>query len=240
MEPESARYTNGEYLRSNPTWSIEDSRWKARLIHNLLGKNSIMPDHVAEVGCGAGGILHELSLLNPEIKKLSGYDISPQALALAAQFASERIHFYQGDYANEIQEDRPDLLLVIDVVEHVADYYGFVRKLRERMRYIVFHIPLDCSCRTILKPHVMLQQRQAVGHLHYFSEEMVWWILNDTGYHIIDWCYTKPITDLSKSTSFRQFVKKKLRNLSFAMNRKKSVKLWGGYSLMILAEAKSQ
>ena len=82
----------------------------------------------------------------------------------------------------------------------------------------------------------MLQQRKAVGHVHYFSEEMVWWFLKDSGFTVIDWEYTKPITDINRPVSFKQYVKKKLRNISYRINKKISVKLWGGYSLMILAK----
>jgi hypothetical protein len=100
----------------------------------------------------------------------------------------------------------------------------------------VFHIPLDVSARTIMKPHVLLQQRQSVGHIHYFSKEMAIWALQDTGYDIIDWVYTKPVVDVTRADSFKRFIKKTLRNISFAINKEWSVKKWGGYSLMILTK----
>jgi hypothetical protein len=64
----------------------------------------------------------------------------------------------------------------------------------------------------------------------------VWWFLKDSGFTVIDWEYTKPVTDIKKSRSFKQYIKKKLRNFSYSINKKNSVKLWGGYSLMILAQ----
>src|SRR6187401_1288418 len=238
MISESNIYTNGEYFENNPTWDIEDSPWKADIINSIIERNRIRVNDIVEVGCGAGGILTNLAAKNPRIRTLKGFDISPQAIMLAEKNKSERIHFYLGDFINNDLSTNADVILVIDVLEHVSDYYGFLQKLKPKAKDIVFHIPLDLSCRTILKPHVMLQQRKTVGHLHYFSEEMVWWVLKDSGFTVIDWEYTKPVTDIKKSVSFKQYIKKKLRNFSYSINKKTSVKLWGGYSLMILTQQK--
>ena len=127
-------------------------------------------------------------------------------------------------------------MLTIDVVEHVDDYYGFLRKLKAKSGYFVFHIPLDLSCRTVMKPHVLLQQRQSVGHIHYFTKETAIWMLQDTGYELIDWVYTKPVIDFFPASSYKRFIKKLLRNISFAINKDWSVKKWGGYSIMVLAK----
>ncbi len=236
MISESNIYTNGEYFENNPTWDIEDSPWKADIINSIIERNKISVNDIVEVGCGAGGILTSLAEKNPYIRTLTGFDISPQAIILAVKRKSERVNFYLDDFINNNLSTNADVVLVIDVLEHVSDYYGFLQKLKHKAKYFVFHIPLDLSCRTILKPHIMLQQRQSVGHLHYFSEEMVWWLLKDLNFIVIDWEYTKPTTDVKKSGSFKQYIKKKLRNFSYSINKKNSVKLWGGYSLMILAQ----
>lgn len=239
MINESNIYTNGEYLENNPTWNEEDSPWKADIINSMIERNKITIHDLVEVGCGAGWILASIAEKNTNIKTLKGYDISPQAISLAEKRKSERVQFYLGDFISDFQRTKVDVILLIDVLEHVSDYYGFLQKLKDKARYFVFHIPLDLSCRSILKPHVMLQQRETVGHLHYFSEEMVWWFLRDSGFTVVDWEYTKPITDIRKSGSFKQYIKKKLRNISYKINKKRSVKLWGDYSLMILAKQNS-
>ena len=228
-------YLNGEYFKNNPEWDVQDAPWKVAIIHELLQKNKIMPAEVIEIGCGAGANLVELARADKGIKKLTGYDISPQAIDIATKNSTERIQYFNKDLLTE-DETATDLLMVIDVVEHVDDYYGFLRKLRPRGRHFVFHIPLDLSGRTVLKPYVMLQQRQSVGHIHYFTKEMVEWALQDTGYTIIDWVYSKPVIDIEPADSFKRWVKKTLRNFSFAVNKDWSVKKWGGYSMMILAK----
>ena len=59
--------------------------WKVAVIYGLLQKNKIQPAEVIEVGCGAGTNLVELAKADQDIKKLSGYDISPQAIDLAVK-----------------------------------------------------------------------------------------------------------------------------------------------------------
>jgi len=228
-------YVNGEYFNNNPDWDIADARWKTDVITDLLKKNKVSPKQVIEVGCGAGENLVELQKKNSGIEKLTGYDISPQAINLAAKKTTDKISFFNEDITLK-ENVQTDLMLGIDVVEHVDDYYGFLRKLKNKSSWFVFHIPLDLSCRTVMKPHVMLQQRESVGHVHYYTKEMVEWALQDTGYEIIDWVYTKPVVDVKPADSVKRGIKKILRNISFAINKDWSAKKWGGYSMMILAK----
>ncbi|MEP7106704.1 MAG: class I SAM-dependent methyltransferase [Ferruginibacter sp.] len=226
-------YTGGGYLQNNPGWHSEDALWKSSIINKIIIKNNLLPSEVVEIGCGAGAILLELSKLNTTIKNLKGYDISPQAIVLAKQYENERLQFYNEDYFLS-HHNHTHFLLMIDVLEHVEDYIGFLKKLKNSSDYFVFHIPLDLCCRTILRPHSLYQQRQSVGHIHYFSKEIIEWALIDAGYEIIDQVYTKPVIDVVPATSFKRAVKKLLRNFSYSINEGWSAKNWGGYSIMFL------
>ena len=228
-------YINGEYLKNNPDWDIADAKWKVEVISAILEKNGIYPADVIEIGCGAGANLVELADRFDSVKQLRGYDISPQAIALAEKKATDRISYFNEDLATA-DNIKTQLLLVIDVIEHVDDFYGFLRKLKMKSEYFIFHIPLDLSCRTISKPHVLLQQRQSVGHIHYFTAATAEWALQDTGYEILDRVFTKPVVDTEPARSGKRWIKKILRNISFAINKEWSVKKWGGYSIMILAK----
>ena len=228
-------YVNGEYFSNNPDWDIADAQWKTDVIIELIKRNKLSPKEVVEVGCGAGENLVELLKKAIRIEKMTGYDISPQAINLASKKATDRISFFNEDITGK-ENIHTDLMLVIDVVEHVDDYYSFLRKLKTKSDWFVFHIPLDLSCRTVMKPHVLLQQRQSVGHIHYYTKEMVEWALQDTGYEIVDWVYTKPVVDVQSTGSVKRLVKKILRNISFAISKDWSAKKWGGYSMMIVAK----
>lgn len=231
----SEMYTNGEYLRNNPDWDEKDAVHKVNWLNTLVTRNSLELKDVVEVGCGSGGILLELAKLYPHHELFTGYDISPQAIEIAKKNSAERIQFVSGNFL-ENTSPHAHTLLLFDVIEHVEDYYGFLSKLKGRADHFIFHIPLDLSCRTIFKPHVLLQQRNAVGHIHYFTRQMVLWMLKDTGYTVTDWIYTKPITDITPSQGIKSGIKKMLRKASFSISKNMSVDLWGNYSMMILAK----
>ncbi len=228
-------YTDGTYLNKNPDWGIADSIWKANNILQMLSANNISPDEIIEVGCGAGVIIETISKRIPGCIKFAGYDISSQAIALARKRETENLKFFNQDFIvkNNICTH---VLLIIDVIEHIENYIEYLKKIKTKSTYFVFHIPLDLSCRTILKPHILLQQRNAVGHIHYFTKDIVLWFLKDAGYEILDWKYTKPVIDRDAAKTLKGGIKKKLRNFSFAFNKDISAKLWGNYSILILAK----
>ena len=79
-----------------------------------------------------------------------------------------------------------DLLLCIDVFEHVEDYIGFLKELKKKANNHIFHIPLDITVSSVLR-NTMMSARQSVGHLHYFTQETALATLKDSGYEIIDY-----------------------------------------------------
>lgn len=189
-------YINDEYRQRHPTWDIEHSSWKARQILEIMARNGIAPGSICEIGCGAGEIL---ACLQKELRydcTFCGYEISPQAFALCKGLANDELKFVLGD---SLKNDGPvfDVALVIDVIEHVEDYFGFLRKLRRKSHYKIFHIPLDLSVQTVLRASPLLRDRASVGHIHYFTKELALQTLKDVGYEIHDHFYTADRTACS-------------------------------------------
>ena len=191
-------YTNGEYLDANETWHAEDSPWKANQIHEMISKNHLRPRSVVEIGCGAGDILKELSRkAGMEQTEFRGFDISPQAIALAKRNKVGRVSFFcQGLEQKEIGY-LPDILLVIDVFEHVPDYWGFVSQCRASGDYKIYHIPLDINVSSVLR-NTFEHFRKKLGHIHVFSAASALSTLRDTGHEILDVQYTNGAIDLFK------------------------------------------
>ena len=148
----SAIYFDGTYMDGNQTWHAEDSPWKAKQIARILRRNKLNPASVCEVGCGAGEILVQLSSSFADTTFV-GYERSPQAMAMCQSKETPKVSYRMRD----IFEDPEvfDCLLCIDVFEHVDDYMGFLRKLRTKSRYKVFHIPLDVSVFSVLNSSML-------------------------------------------------------------------------------------
>jgi SAM-dependent methyltransferase len=226
-------YVNGEYLSQNPTWHIEDSPWKAEQILRMLDNHEIVPRTVCEVGCGAGEILRQLQLCMPDDCELFGYDISPQAYEMAMTRENDRLHFRLGDLTCDLDE-RFDLLLVMDVIEHLDDYYGFLRKLRSHGEYKIFHIPLELSAYTVLRSYPILEMRESVGHIHHFSKDTALAALRETGYEVLDWFYPRVDTRFGK-LPIKQKLLWALRGVLGRLCPEFTVRLLGGRSLLVLA-----
>src|SRR3954452_3904644 len=114
------RYTGGEYTRDNPTWHVEHSPWKAEQVLRIAERNGLRPAKVVEVGSGAGEILRTLQDRMPGDVSFVGYEIAPDAYELAVTRERPGLRFHLADFLQAPEED-VDLLLVMDVIEHVED-----------------------------------------------------------------------------------------------------------------------
>lgn len=229
----STVYEDGTYLSHNPTWHEADSPWKAGQIEKMIRRNQLTPKTVCEIGCGAGGILTHLADSFGTGIEFSGYDISPQALTICKPKERDNIRFYLKDLLAE-PDNSWDIVMAIDVFEHVEDYMGFLRKLRPKGEYTIFHIPLDLSVQNLWRLKPILNGRATVGHLHYFTKETALATLRDTGYEIVDHFYTGSAID-TPGRSWKARLMRLPRNLSFALSPDLSVRVLGGRALMVLA-----
>jgi len=230
-------YTDGQYLEATQTWHAEDSPWKARQIKKIIDKNGVQPNSIAEIGCGSGSILDELSK-RPDLQHVcfEGYDISPQAIEIAKKLENERIEFFQEDILSENNEKHFDILMVIDVFEHVPDYMGFVNKCKAKATYKIYHIPLDIHVSSVLR-NAFIKNRYTIGHIHYFTADSAISTLRDTGHEIIDSFYTNGAFGVFKE---HPKIKTAVANLPRWLFSKFSVpftaRFFGGYSLLVLAK----
>lgn len=224
-------YTQGEYLRNNPNWHVEDSGWKARQVVEMLQRHGIQPRTLAEVGCGAGEILVELRKQMPSTCRFYGYEISPDAYALCACRAGERLQFFLRDMLSE--SDTFELALVMDVVEHVEDYFGFLRQLKPRGEYKLIHVPIALSASSVLRNQPLNNARSDVGHIHCFSRDIFHAALEDTGHEVIDWCYTSMVLD-GKSKNLGQRLMRWPRRIGYELSPDIIVRLFGGFSALFL------
>jgi len=236
MESEQ-RYLDGSYFAANPTFHAEDSPWKAGQIAKMLERHQSSPQSVCEVGCGAGEILVQLQRRYPQIDRLHGYEISPQGYALALQRQNDKLKFFNADLFTA-QQARYDLMLCIDVFEHVENYFDFLRNLRGHADNFIFHIPLDMNVQMIWRAKPISRVRHEVGHLHYFSKETAFATLSETGYDIQDWFYTPGGSERPQSVKARLAALP--RQLATRISRDLAVRVLGGYSLLVYASPKAR
>lgn len=224
-------YTNSEYLNHNAKWHVEDSVWKAVQISKILTDNNLKPSTICEVGCGAGAILEELDRLYPTTNFV-GFEVSPQAFELCkARGGVNTKYFLKNIFEESVFFD---CLLCIDVFEHVEDYIGFLKALKSKSNYKIFHIPLEINVLSIIRQKMLISRKQ-VGHLHYFTRETALATLEDCGYEIIDKFYTEVFL-VSLRNSFKGKLWKFIYQILYSISEDLTAKLIGGCSLIVLAK----
>ena len=222
--PIASRYVDGSYLDKNPDWHVADSAWKAAQVLAALG--GYCPAKICEVGCGAGEILRVLHDRWPETVFV-GYDVSPIAIELARSRSSDRLTFELGDAADS--DDTFDLMLVMDVIEHVPDPVAFLRSIGGKSKRTMLHIPLDLCALSVVRAEDLLEKRESLGHLHYFTPETALAVVNDAGFRVTG-------STLTRSWEIWPRFSTRGRLARRILPPRAAVRLVGGYSILVTAE----
>jgi len=230
-------YSDGTYIAMTPSWHSEDSAWKARQIIRGITQAGIQPISVCDVGCGAGEVVWELADNMPQNVRFVGFEPSPQASSLQRPGPDERVRFVQGDFFEQSSEHF-DLVLAIDVFEHIQDYLGFLQALRQRADYAIFHIPMDLTVLNLLNPRALTHTRNSLGHLHFFDRESALAALKACGYTILCEFVTNWIEELPHRASIQPVLRRSLAVIKILFGERMAVQLLGGHSLLVVAGCK--
>lgn len=231
-DPVTARYLSADYLQKNPSWDSEDSPWKAEKVREMLAANRLQPASIVDVGCGAGIVLSELQHHYPEAR-LAGFDIAPDAERFWEAPRARGIELTVGDFT-ALPAAVCDVLLVLDVVEHLQDPFAFLARIRGRARHCLFHFPLDLSALSVLRETPLLHVRHKVGHVHYYTRSLALALLEDCGYRVIDARYTGAAFSAPRRTLGTALAGLP-RRLARWIDPHWGVRLLGGETLMVLA-----
>jgi SAM-dependent methyltransferase len=229
-DPTADAHINGDYFKKNPSWHVEYSPAKAQTIHDCLRRRQLSPKTIGDVGCGAGEVLALLQKRMDPTCWFWGYDVAPPAIEMAKRRENERMKFSLADFS-EIDTPYFDLLLALEVVDHVEDYIGFVRAIKNHAEWKYFSFSLDISVQSAFRRDAFTLRRANHSHLHHFNKQTALGTLEYAGYEIVDYFYSSP--DVTGSTAAK--VARPIRRALFGMNPEFTVRMLGGYSLQVLA-----
>jgi len=168
----------------------------------------------------------------PNFMEFSGYDISPQAIEMCKSCEKERLKYYNIDFIET--KEFYDLILVIDVIEHIEDCFSFMRKLRKRATYKIYNIPLNLWINCLV-PGKLLYSRRTVGHLYYLNKEFALELILETGHEIIDFEFTS-LYQLPSRHSMVNRMLKYSRMFTYKISKDLSARTVGGCSLIVLTK----
>lgn len=237
-------YTSEDYIKNNPDWHVDASPWKASVMLQAIKRNNLRPQSVCEIGCGAGEILKILQAHLDEGCVLRGYDIAPDAIALAKARENEFLHVFLGDVRAE-SDYVCDLILIIDTLEHFENCFELLRDIKPKSTYKIFQLPLDISVKSVLG-NKLPEYRHATGHLHFFSKDIALEMIKDAGYQVLDHFYaippfngdfqrTYPFPLNQIRTAVRALQRLPLVSL-YALNQDLAARVFGDWKLIVLAK----
>jgi SAM-dependent methyltransferase len=112
---------------------------------------------ILDVGCGSGANLALLAMLGRY--ELTGMDVSSEALAIARRHVPAA-RFHIGDVAMEPLHERFDLVISIQVLEHIADDIAALRHMAQMAQRHVFVSTMQGRMRS---------SEVGIGHLRNYS-----------------------------------------------------------------------
>ncbi|MER8500412.1 class I SAM-dependent methyltransferase [Mesorhizobium sp. M0204] len=221
-------YESGRYWSVVTDFHDDHGQPKAERVHDLL--HGLPINSILDIGCGSGRAL--VALCDMTGAKGYGIDLSPEPIAFANQhYGNERVRYAVAD-PRSLSGISYDLVMLLDVFEHVDDYIGFLRSVRPLGRYFAFSIPLDMNVTSILFGGYM-RARKLVGHLHYFTKDSALATVEYAGFKVIGYRYADPgIRYGSAGELFASCLRVTARRISHNME----TKLFGGNGIFVLAE----
>lgn len=124
----------GKNIGTLSHWQIQ----RMEFIHQILKEHERKNIHIADIGCGDGGIMHALKEKNPEIVSCTGYDSSSFALARAETFGIEG-HLVDIADPDTLSTCVPaDYYLMLEILEHVPHSERMLLTVRSKARNGVF------------------------------------------------------------------------------------------------------
>jgi hypothetical protein len=84
-------------------------------------------------------------------------------------------------------------------------------------------------------PPFLFGQKKKVGHFHHFTKEIALQMLRDLGYEILDYSYTAGYS-LPRNYGLKDRLLKIPCWLFFPITQDFAVKVFGGYSLLVLVK----
>jgi ubiquinone/menaquinone biosynthesis C-methylase UbiE len=243
-------YASDEYVRRNPSLHEEDSTWKIERIMPLVALFSKLNNSgtvkLLDVGGGAGIILKAISetLKQNYHMNVSKYamDLSPLMLTYQKKNNPDLQAAYNVDLCKNLLDNKfADLVLMIDVVEHIPDSDKALNEVGRIGKFAIFKIPLEKNVVefiwNVMSYGTLQRQRIAnIGHIHIYNYSSALKQIKKSCGDIVNYYITDPAP---WPFDFKNQIRDYLVARTFKLFPRISSLLFGASCLMVLAKCRS-
>jgi len=196
-------YLSDEYIKKNPSLHVEDSPWKVIKIIPFIDDFIQFFNYktkILDVGGGAGLILKEISTYIENrydiLVKKYALDLSPGMIKIQRLINPDIIKALNEDICKTSLGDKEiDLILMIDVLEHIPNSIIALEEMKRISRFIIFKVPLeDNLCCRIWNFAMRGKPRQKaienIGHINVYNFFTLKYLIEKHTGLIINYAFT--------------------------------------------------
>lgn len=221
-------YKNHTYIENNPNLHAEDSEFKYQNIITFLGSIKVEDKKIKILDIGGGaGVIGKLVLDFFQSRKIKvsfhSLDLSTKMLEIQ-KLNNPSIEKLMNIEIEKCLEKDYDLILMIDVIEHIQKKDETAEFLNTISKYIIYNIPIEINLFDYLKNITLLfkyykNQKKVLGHVHFFTYKKAQDFLKT--HHEIVTSYFKPYCFYLKESEYESYIKLKkifFRNLEINLS----------------------
>jgi SAM-dependent methyltransferase len=182
-QPDYVAFRNDAVKREDYSIAVD---WKVRKLLQLIPKG-FKVENILEIGCAFGVLLNNIAD-RFHIKTRIGVDISANNIE-AAKFFYPECKFFCGtleEYIKvipgDIKNQRFDLIVLSDIVEHIPDDLGFLKLVNKTSSYVLINLPLEKSFKTRNRQY---GEEDPSGHLRCYDEEDALRLVTKAGFEVL-------------------------------------------------------
>jgi SAM-dependent methyltransferase len=165
-------------------WRELGARGKASHVEELVARAGLTADRVAEIGCGDGALLAELSHRGFG-GELAGFDISEAAVSLARTRSIPRVRRLEvfDGLRLPASDGSFDLGVLSHVLEHVPEPLGLLREAARVCGSLIVEVPLERNASGARAGR--RAQSEAIGHVQALDRAAVASLVAGAGLRVV-------------------------------------------------------
>ena len=152
--------------------------------HKFFVDNIDENDVVLDIGCGNGALSYDIA---KKAKKVVGIDLNEKNISFAKErYSKENIEW--GDALKDLPDERFDVIIMSNVLEHIENRVEFLGRLREKAATFLIRVPMiNRDWITLYKKEMGLDYRLDKGHFVEYTLESFERELEKAGLRIQDY-----------------------------------------------------
>ncbi len=192
--------------------------WKVRKLTGIIPGN-LKFSNILEVGCAFGVLLNNLAD-RLHIDSRIGIDISGENIKAAGALYNG-CGFFKGtleDYVREksyiLKNQRHDLIVLSDIIEHIPDDLEFLKLVRKVSEYVVVNLPLEKCFKNRNRKYGI---EDPSGHLRCYDKKSAKKLFTDAGFLRIRDQTSIATSDPEFSTIYKKNREKRVMSKPFVL-----------------------